>query len=518
MWDFIKKNVVLDIAVIALVLAVVSTYVSFTHDWILAYGDAESHINIAKRVVDSLTPGMAQLGGIWLPLPHIFMSPLVLIDPLYRTGLAGSIVSGFAFIISSIYVYKIALVLTKQRLSSFIASLVFMLNPNVLYLQTTPMTEIVLIMFFLLSSYYFILFLEDDRNIQHLITGALFGFCASISRYEGWFLVLIQAGIVVLFYLRKRNWEKMQGMLVLFCTAAFVGIGLWLLWDYLILGDPLYFTNSQFSAKSQQMNWLARGELPAYHDIVSSFLYYIVTTVANVGSMVFILSAIGAYLYFAFSKDKQTEVILLLLSVPFIFYVVTLYMGQSVIFVPGLTPDSFEWNLFNVRYGVVMVPAIAIFFGYLFYKSKNIFRYIIMGVFVLQTYYFVSGAVPVISQQDGVTGLSHAKRPDAEGWMKKNYTSGLVLLDDYARTISIVRSDIPMKNIIYVGNKPYWAESLKEPEKHAKWIVMQKDDDVWDHLNDDKVTQARLYKYFKKVYTSNTILIFQRNDTKISQK
>jgi hypothetical protein len=87
-----------------------------------------------------------------------------------------------------------------------------------------------------------------------------------------------------------------------------------------------------------------------------------------------------------------------------------------------------------------------------------------------------------------------------------------VLTDDYARTISIIRTPIPMDQIIYIGNKPYWDESLREPEKYARWIVMQKDDSVWKSIYDDPITNGRLFKYFNKVYTSDTVLIFRRID------
>src|SRR6266851_1529473 len=79
------------IIVLAGLCATIATAISYKHGYIVAYGDAESHLNIAKRVVDSLTPGFAQLGGIWLPLPHLLLAPFVLFNYLWRTGLAGSI-------------------------------------------------------------------------------------------------------------------------------------------------------------------------------------------------------------------------------------------------------------------------------------------------------------------------------------------------------------------------------------------------------------------------------------------
>ena len=131
----------------ALILAVSATAYFYFHDLIVSYGDAESHLNIAKRVVSSITPGFAQLGGIWLPIPHLMMVPFVTNDFLWRSGLAGSIVGGFSYIVASIYIYKTMFLLTKNRAASYVAYLVFALNPNILYLQATPMTELPLILF-----------------------------------------------------------------------------------------------------------------------------------------------------------------------------------------------------------------------------------------------------------------------------------------------------------------------------------------------------------------------------------
>ena len=42
----------------------------FERGYVLYYGDAEAHLNIARRIVDSRTPGPEQIGTVWLPLPH----------------------------------------------------------------------------------------------------------------------------------------------------------------------------------------------------------------------------------------------------------------------------------------------------------------------------------------------------------------------------------------------------------------------------------------------------------------
>lgn len=521
-WLFSAKAVV----AVSVVLSLIATAYAYQHQLIIAYGDAESHLNIAKRVVDSLTPGFAQLGGIWLPLPHLLMVPLVKFDFLWRTGLAGSIISGLAFVVSSLCLYQLTLLLTNNRAAGLLSSLVFMLNPNVLYMQTTPMTELTLIAFFLLSTYYFVKYIKAQHQFNYLVLAAFFGLLASLSRYDGWFLVGIEAVIVLalnlpfnfkhLFTKQKvwdrLKWQSMEGKLILFGTLALAGIALWLGWDYLILGDPLYFTHSQFSAKSQQVGWLVRGQLPAYKNLPMSLAYYLVTSLGNIGGIVFAAAVIGFIVFLFHRPSKQKFMVALLMNTAFIFYVATLYLGQSVIFIKPLTPDSFGWNLFNVRYGMMMVPVAAVFFAYLYAKLRPWpLKAVLVMALAVQSAFFLTGKTQAITLEDGVMGLSSQKAPDAQNWIKQNYDGGLVLMDDYARTLSVVKSGIPMQNMIYIGNKPYWEESLVAPEKYATWIIAQKDDAVWKSVIDDQATQDRLYKYFVKVYTSPNILIFKRN-------
>ena len=59
----------------------------YFHGYTLYYGDAEAHLNTARRIVDSRTPGYDQLGTPWLPLPHLLMIPFVMNDALWRSGL-----------------------------------------------------------------------------------------------------------------------------------------------------------------------------------------------------------------------------------------------------------------------------------------------------------------------------------------------------------------------------------------------------------------------------------------------
>lgn len=515
------------------ILAVVATVYFYFQGNIIAYNDSESHLNIAKRVVDGLTPGLAHLGGIWLPLPHLLLTPFVKFDFLWRTGLAGSIVSGISFVISALFLHKLTYLITKNTLAGLAAVLFFVSNPNILYMQSTPMTEVPLIMFFVLSSYFFIKYIQEKENILSLLLAGFFGFLATLTRYDGWSLVVMEAGILVLMYLvyaidfkalSKFNikkilrrdkvgllWNKLQGRVILFSTLAFFGIFLWLLWDFLILGDPLYFTDSIYSAKSQQEHWFAQGALPTYHNLPLSFIYYLVTSIANIGIIPSVIAMFGFAVFLLAKREVSRLYIALILLVPFIFYVMSLFLGQGIIFIPSVTPDTLQWNLFNVRYGTLMVPFAAIFAAYLFYKSKMIGKLLIGGLVISQLGLFGIGYTKVVTLEDGIRGVSSfPQEVPAQSWIRENYDYGMVLLDDYSRTLSILRTPIRMEDIIYIGTRPYWEESLEEPEKYARWIIIQEGDQVWHEMLGNPAKKDRLYQYFDRVYTSPEILIFKR--------
>ncbi len=117
----------------------------------LSHYDARGHLIVARRVVDSITPGWQQLGAVWLPLPHLLNVLPAQIDLFYRDGAAAIAISIVAFAVATGAVTWIVLGLTGSAAAAIVGSAVFALNPNVLYLQSTPMTEPLLLALLLLA-------------------------------------------------------------------------------------------------------------------------------------------------------------------------------------------------------------------------------------------------------------------------------------------------------------------------------------------------------------------------------
>ena len=111
----------------------------------LSHYDARGHLVVARRIADSITPGWQQVGAVWLPLPHLLNFLPAQIDWLYRTGASAVAMSIVSFAVATGAVAWIVFALTGSVAAALLGSAVFAVNPNVLYLQATPMTELLLL-------------------------------------------------------------------------------------------------------------------------------------------------------------------------------------------------------------------------------------------------------------------------------------------------------------------------------------------------------------------------------------
>ena len=128
------------VTVCACVASLASFFWFYFHRELLLYGDAVAHINIARRVFDSRTPGVDQLGSVWLPLPHLLSIPFLVNDWMWRSGVGGSVASMIAYVFAVIGVFRLVRG-RASRLAAWLAAALLGLNPNLLYMQSTAMTE-----------------------------------------------------------------------------------------------------------------------------------------------------------------------------------------------------------------------------------------------------------------------------------------------------------------------------------------------------------------------------------------
>src|SRR5439155_19953385 len=90
---------------------------------------------------DGLHPGVAQLGGVWLPLPQLLMLPFTAVNGLYASGFAGSFVSMASYLVAVIFLFRLIHVASGSRPAAANRTLTFA-TPNVLYMQSVAISEV----------------------------------------------------------------------------------------------------------------------------------------------------------------------------------------------------------------------------------------------------------------------------------------------------------------------------------------------------------------------------------------
>ena len=235
----------------------------------------------------------------------------------------------------------------------------------------------------------------------------------------------------------------------------------------------MYFVFGPFSAHAQQAQIFEAGELFTKGNLYLSVKAYLYALFYNAYTVMALLGAGGAYLLWRDSKiNKGVRISSLALIAPLGFNILALYFGHSVLFVRGVMGDT--W--FNVRYGMMLMPSIAIFVGFLVDRLKN-FRYVTTGIFMFVTFFAILSG-DVVTIEDALIGASGKNVAEVSGWLKENVTDepGFVLISVASHDAIIFSSDLPMTKFIHEGTGDYWDEATQNPQEWAKWIVMRTND------------------------------------------
>lgn len=479
-------------------LAVLASLGSFAYFFrsgeFILYGDAEAHLNIARRVVDSLTPGPKQLGTVWLPLPHLLTIPIVWFDSAWKSGWAGSVPSMLAYVAGVLGIFRLVRALASDA-AAYVAAAIYGANPNLLYLQSTAMTEPL----FLAAMIWMVAGLvEVGLCFRRLDPGAakwpLLG-CAiasaagSLTRYEGWFVGFF-AGLIALrlyFWLdpqiraRLRNHFLAAGFLM---AVAPVG---WLAYNWSIYGNPLEFATGPYSARAIAEKTTRAGDPhhPGYHSVSTATLYFVKSAKMNLGAgmaegALFWTGALGAVL--AFALQPRRRIALVLWSV-LPFYVWSIAYGGVPIFLPAWWPFSY----YNLRYGVELLPAVAISIAFLFdsalglkYKpglerAVNVAALLLIAV----SYGMVWKAGPIALREARVNGAPKAAFEEllSEELAKLPHGSRLLMYTG-AHAGALRRAGVPLSHTVNEDNYLLWDAALASPAKEADFVLAVADDPV----------------------------------------
>ena len=452
------------IAVLLLAIGVLAAAWHHANGYILYYGDAESHLGTARRIIDSRTPGYDQIGSPWLPLPHVLMLPFVGNLEMWQSGLAGTIPGVACFVLAGTLLFGIARFALGSFAAGLAAALLFGMNPNILYLQATPMSEPVY-----LAMIAGVVFFTLRGNS---VVAALFCCGATLTRYEGWALIPVVA--VVLLCTRGFRSAAM------FSAIAAVPPLYWLAHNWWYYGNPLEFYNGPYSAKMIYERAVRANmqRYPGDHDWPKALQYYRAAAESCAGTALIWVGAIG--LLAAIMKRAWWAVAML--TVPPAFFVLSMYSSGTPIYLPYLWPNSY----YNTRYGIAALPLLA--FGGAALVSLVPGRWRISAVTVL----LLASVAPWIihpradawitwkeSQVNSVA--RRAWTAEAADFLKANYRHGDGILFSFGDLTGVLRTaGIPLRESLYDGNNPHFLAVLARPDLFMweEWALAFSGDEV----------------------------------------
>ncbi|HUS04952.1 MAG TPA: glycosyltransferase family 39 protein [Bryobacteraceae bacterium] len=444
------------------------------YGYTLYYGDAEAHLNIARRIVDSQTPGYDQIGTVWLPVPHVLMLPFVGRDAWWHNGLAGTIPGICCFVAGGMLLFGAARRLFGSGAAAYCSLLVLALNPNLLYLQSTPMTEHVFFLGLLGMLYCTVVF-RSRQSLWAVAGAAAFSTVASLTRYEGWWLI----PFVALYFLAAGGSRRFQAVL-LFSLIAGLAPLYWLAHNWYYFGDALEFYRGPGSAKGIYQRALDAGlaRYPGDHEWTKAVFYFGAAARLAVGVAVLLLGALG--LGAALLKQVWWPVLFLLLGP--VFYILSMYSSGVPIFVPHLWPHGY----YNTRYGLAVLPLLALCTGALVSLAPARLRGAVLAAVVLTAILpWLAHPNPgawICWKESQVNSVARrAWTHEAADYMRAHIRPGDTVFTSFGDLTGIFReAGIPIRRTTHDGNNPRWMAAIARPDLFLwdQWAVAIAGDSV----------------------------------------
>jgi hypothetical protein len=486
----------------------------------ILYADTMSRLNIARKVVDNITPGFAQIGNVWLPLPQLLMLPYIWNNFLWHSGIAGALMSGVAYIIGGLYVYKSVKLLTNSFTSSLLSLCIYALNINLLYLQATAMSE-TLFLCTLAASIYYLLIWVNTNNIMYLIPAGLAVSAMTYTRYEGWSVLFAASPMVfIVAWIKNKSYAKSESSIILFSTIAITGFISWTIYLTLIFGDPLYWVHYYATPETTEGAGKAITHAYSQHkSFIAAVWQYFTSCVWMIGLIPMILSLLGVVILIIKSLWKRNLYVfplLMPLSI-FLFMVLTL-QRNTPIQQPNLTianilsPGTSLATGFNVRYGILLLPWVSIISSYLLslfsFKPLRIVLYILFSfVMGIQIYSYFHMNYSVIYQIPA--RIYPKKDADLVRFMQNHYQGGEILISAAGHEDQMFEMGFDYKTYIHEGTGKYWKESIDYPPHYATWVIYdlgQNEDQVAKYMKDPHRI-AIMKRDFTLVFTGNKGLL-----------
>ena len=489
-----NRQETLPVALMALTAGFLALAISAKQNYMMLYGDAVAHLGIARRIIDNNDPGLMQLGGVWLPLPHLLMLPFVWKMEWWQDGMAGAWPSLICFVLAVVGIYRLARRMMPTQWA-FVAAAFFGLNANLLYLSTTAMTEPL----FLALLVWIVLMLCElldaakenaTKAVTHrlLLLGTLI-LAAVMSRYDGWILgATVWLIVTWKLYKRPTLWRQVAPGYAAFTLLTVAGPVAWLEYNHVYGHDWLDFMRGPYSPKEIDRKTSPPGSHHyfGWHDPAWSLMLYARTAQVDAaawetGWLVAAASLWGLWKAWRGSVERGT----LLFWLPLPFYVYSVSYGSVPIFIPQLYPHSF----YNSRYGMEMLPAFAVFTAFALYKLAvslkakqplvaRVMQPVSLALIALNLL-FMLHSIPLVLKEALVNsrGRLALETPLAEQLAMVPHGAA-IMMDNSEYVGALQTAGVPLKQTIGPSDYYRWRGGLADPAASASLIVTAEGDAI----------------------------------------
>ena len=486
------------------VLGFFALLVCYSKGYLLLYGDAVAHLGIARRIVDSHYPGLAQLGGVWLPLPHVLMLPFIGNMQMWQTGFAAVPMSMLSFALSVAGIWRLGRRIMRPRWA-LVATTFYALNPNLLYLATTAMTEtlfLCLLVWTVVAAAETIAALRAGRAHSAgagMIAAGVLIIGQVMTRYDGWII-----GAVVWCWIAWELWRsgllfRLRTPFILFTLLCLAGPIFWFWYNAHFKGDWLDFIRGPYSAAAIERRTAPPGQhYRGWHNPAWALLFYTRTAQIDAAAWETGFALMAAALYGAWLQWKRraeaaararAESGLWLLWLPLPFYIYSVAYGSVPIFIPQLWPHSY----YNARYGMEMLPALSLYGAFAAERLDLWLRVQTAGwgrvgarlwqpaamLLCVANCIAMMYRIPPVLKEGMVNSTTRIPFEHAVAATLGTFPlQAPVLMSTTAHVGAVQTAGRPLKMMISEDDEVAWEQALADPAHHAAFVIAMVGDPV----------------------------------------
>jgi hypothetical protein len=455
----------------------------------LSHYDAKAHLVVARRVIDSLTPGWVQLGAVWLPLPHLLNLLPAQSDVCYRTGAFAVALSVVSFAVLASACTRLILDATGSSLAAMSGLSVVALNPDLLYLQATPMTEPLFLGLSALAVLAVGRWVDADGARGSARAGLLLAL-ACLTRYEAWPLTVAAVAIAGL-GLWRRGVERRQALRRTIALAGYPGaavlafllqsrlsVGRWFVTDgFYVIDNP----DMGRAFKTAGSIWWASHHLNGYGVLLCA--------VAGAAAML-----VGGLR----DRRRASSLVTLALAASAALPWYAFYIGHP----------------FRFRYMVPLVPAVAVWAGIgvgLTGRFKAVAAAALIALVVVETRPF-DLAAPMV--QEAQLDRQHSLQRRAmtaylrDHWRREKILVSLASLSHYVQELSGI--GVRIRDVVHEGNGDLWTAAIDSPGAHVGWILIDQLSEGGDVLAERSREYPDFLNGFEPVASGGGVVLYRR--------